>query len=397
MGKAYPGFLLIVAIALIVASVAQSQTRQILFVRGGSGTVGFLEGFGDDQAASITDFSTANGNHGWGTLATVLESEGFALSEIQEGPSSNNTPIAFDQMDLTQYDVIVLGSNNAGYTMDQIDAIESYVRTGGGLLVISDANFGLSWQDASNSDQQFLDRFGLIINQDHGTYQVRRNNGDYLVPSHPILDNVNSFKGEGVTPITLAETLPPGIATQVIARVPPNQDFRLNPGNAQGGLVDPTLNDGTLVIATAGNGRVACHFDRNTFFNQNGAGTDINEFDNEQYARNLFNWLAEDAAMDPRPRNVMTTIASNGARLKLSFEIPQSPPVDSVYEILSSDSLLVLGPIIAQKIGSGEWISNAEIDIINLPDNYNRIEIEDTDQLMSSGMRFLWLRVRSSE
>jgi len=41
-------------------------------------------------------------------------------------------------------------------------------------------------------------------------------------------------------------------------------------------------------------GRIAGHFDRNTFFNTNGAGTDITRFDNLQYALNLFAWLAND-------------------------------------------------------------------------------------------------------
>ncbi len=387
--------ILVLLLAFLFTWNVKAQSKRALFVRGGTGTVGFLEGFGDDQAASILDFSTANGNHGWGSLADVLESEGFELSEVMEGPSSNNTPIAFDEMDLSQYSVIVLGSNNADYTTAQVDAIETYVRNGGGLLIISDANFGLSWQDASNSDQPFLDRFGLIMNQDHGTYQVRRTNNDYLVPDHPILEGVNSFKGEGVTPITLADETPAGVTTQILARVPPDQDFRVNPGDSRGGLVDPTEKDGTLIIALAGSGRVACHFDRNTFFNQNGAGSDIFEHDNEQYARNLFNWLAEDLATDPRPRNVMTSLDSSSARLKLSFEIPQTPPTGTVYQVLSGDGLPVSGSSIAQKIGDDEWTSTSEISITNLPDNYTRIEIEDTTT--TSQKRFLWLRVSAGQ
>ncbi|MFT4546272.1 MAG: hypothetical protein ACI8XO_003561 [Verrucomicrobiales bacterium] len=46
------------------------------------------------------------------------------------------------------------------------------------------------------------------------------------------------------------------------------------------------------MVATFGSGRVAGHYDRNTFFNANGADTDINRLDNEAYSRNLFNWLA---------------------------------------------------------------------------------------------------------
>src|SRR5207302_9000318 len=45
-------------------------------------------------------------------------------------------------------------------------------------------------------------------------------------------------------------------------------------------------------VAEAGLGRVAIHFDRNTFFNANGAGTSLHRFDNARYAKNLFEWLA---------------------------------------------------------------------------------------------------------
>ncbi len=272
----------------------------ILFVRGGTGTVGFLEGGSDDQAADITDTSTAGGNHGWYELAELLRDEGYVLTQLQEGPAGNNTPIDFASMDLGQYDVIVLGSNNADYTDAQVDAVEDWVHDGGGLLVISDANFGSDWADASNSDQEFLDRFGLIMNQDHGTYSLYRSQGDFLVPDHPILDGVDRFDGEGVTPITLGTPVP-GVTARVVVRA--GSTLRQNNGsggNNQGSLRSTTDDDGALVTAEAGDGRLAGHFDRNTFFNLNGAGTNINRFDNATYARNLFNWLAR-RTTDPEP------------------------------------------------------------------------------------------------
>ena len=50
--------------------------------------------------------------------------------------------------------------------------------------------------------------------------------------------------------------------------------------------------DSALVAINADAGRIAGHFDRNTFFNLNGAGTDIDRFDIRTYAINLFTWLA---------------------------------------------------------------------------------------------------------
>ena len=51
--------------------------------------------------------------------------------------------------------------------------------------------------------------------------------------------------------------------------------------------------DAALLAATVDHGRLVGHFDRNTFFNLNGAGTNLTRFDNRQLAINLFNWVAK--------------------------------------------------------------------------------------------------------
>jgi len=295
----------LLALALLASlAPADPGSSRILFVRGGPGTGGFLEGGADEQLSDINDFSEGGGNHGWGTLAQQLAADGFVCEKRIEGPASNNTPVDFTAIDLTRYDVVVLGSNNALYTTAQVDAIEAYVQAGGGLLVISDANWGQNWGDAPTSDQPFLDRFGLTMNQDMGTYTLRRASGDFVIASvdqggHPILagpdgvvgtaDDVDEFDGEGVSPITLSPGTT-GLAPVVLAKA--KNMLRVNDSAGAGSTRPVTDDDGSLVVVEAGLGRVAGHFDRNTFFNLNGAGTSIHRKDNRQYARNLFTWLA---------------------------------------------------------------------------------------------------------
>ena len=48
----------------------------------------------------------------------------------------------------------------------------------------------------------------------------------------------------------------------------------------------------TTETVEAGQGRIVGHFDRNTFFNQNGAGSDVRNFDNTQLALNIFSFAA---------------------------------------------------------------------------------------------------------
>ena len=295
-------------------ALVEAGAPTILFVRGADRSGGFLEAGNNaartEQLSDITNPSTAGGNHGWLELAQALEAEGFELEQILEplapsdpptGPTAG-APVPFDTLDLGQYAAIVLGSNNAAYQPAQIDAIEQYVLAGGAVLFISDANFGGSWNDAPDSDQQFLDRFGWAVQQDQGTYALERSEGDFLVPDHPILAGVSQIDGEGVSPGVIPATDIAGVESTLIVRANPGSQTRNNNGNPGSSRpVGPS--DATLMIASAGQGRIAIHFDRNTFFNLNGAGTNINRFDNRTYALNLFNWLAfgGDAPEPPDP------------------------------------------------------------------------------------------------
>ncbi|MEM9372704.1 MAG: hypothetical protein AAGA55_03590 [Planctomycetota bacterium] len=290
---------------LLAGNVTAQEPPRVLFVRGAERSGGFFEGQNDfaltEQLADIGNQSTSGGNHGWFELAELLRGAGFiveqAIEPLEPGAPStgqtNGAPLPFDQVPLRRYRVIVLGSNNAVYQSEQIDAVEDYVWAGGGLLLISDANFGSDWPDAANSDQQFLDRFGWTMQQDQGTYQLRRQDGDFLIPSHPVLDGVDVFDGEGVSPIVLPVSDMPGVRSLLVARAKPGRNTRNNDSDTGQGTSRPVgPRDAALCVAYAGAGRLAGHIDRNTFFNANGAGTSINRFDNAAYAVNLITWLA---------------------------------------------------------------------------------------------------------
>ncbi|MEM8947239.1 MAG: DUF5060 domain-containing protein [Planctomycetota bacterium] len=285
------------------AAVVRRQTsdsKNLLFIRGSAGSGGFLEGGADEQLADITNFQAFDGNHGWGTLATTLTSDGFTLTQVIEGttPDQSGAPVPLATMDLTAYDAIVFGSNNAIYTQADVDAFEQYILGGGSALFISDANFGSDWADASDSDQQFLDLIGVQVHQDQGTYVVGNSSGEILEPNHPIFagqgpaEVVTQFDGEGVSPFHI-DTVIPGVAVTLLAGAEGQTRLNQPPfGNQNQGPSRATdSGDASVIAATYGAGRIVGHYDRNTFFNLNGAGTNITRFDNQQYALNLFNWL----------------------------------------------------------------------------------------------------------
>jgi hypothetical protein len=278
-------------IGLLLLSPLNSFAQdKVLFVRGGAGTVGFLEGGSDEQGASIYNFLNTGSNHGWGELGAALIAEGFAIEEISEDSPTPDSAVALESLPLSNYKVIVFGSNNATYQTNRVNALRTYIEGGGAALFVSDANFGQTWQDASNSDNNLLAAYGITMNQDFGVYTVTRA-GEFLVPNHPIFAGVNSFAGEGVSPGTVSNSANASNPI-ILSKIPDGFTLRRNLATGAGPIGSSTSSDGTLIVATPGIGRIALHFDRNTFFNLNGAGTSINQFDNEEYARNLFNWLA---------------------------------------------------------------------------------------------------------
>jgi len=108
----------------------------ILFVRGADRSGGFMYQASDlnltAQLADITDETAGTRNTGWHTFAEALRADGFTVSQIDEpledgAPAtgqSTGSPIAFDAMDLSVYDVIVMGSNNAVYDLSLIHISE---------------------------------------------------------------------------------------------------------------------------------------------------------------------------------------------------------------------------------------------------------------------------------
>jgi hypothetical protein len=328
-----------VLFAAAVAAAAAEAGPAILFVRGAVRSGGFLEGSNaatrNEQLADVDNTSTAAGNAGWGTLAATLREAGFTVDQVNEAmeagaPGSgliDGRAVRLENLDLSNYAAIVFGSNNARSARVTIDAVENYVRNGGGgALFISDANFGSNWRDAADSDQQFLARFGLIVNQDSasGTAALMRSGGDFAVPDHPVLNGVDAFDGEGVSPIIVPPSASSAAAAGVtIARIvgvrgQTRNNDGIDPQNQfQGSLRDVTEQDAALVLANAGRGRVATFFDRNTFFNANGVGTDITKFDNRQLALNLFGWVA-----DQTPPAVAASSFEQGApsEVRLTFD-----------------------------------------------------------------------------
>lgn len=108
-----------------------------------------------------------------------------------------------------------------------------------------------------------------------------------------VLEWSSGLEGHSRTAITTGVHLP---IEKLHAVADAEGNTRLNQppfgGQSKGPSQSTNSGDASVFTADWGAGRVVGHFDRNTFFNLTGAGTNINRFDNQQYAVNLFTYLA---------------------------------------------------------------------------------------------------------
>ncbi|MCS7055595.1 MAG: hypothetical protein NZM18_05400 [Thermoflexales bacterium] len=187
---------------------------------------------------------------------------------------------------LSPYTLVVLGSNGRALSADEVQALTEYYDAGGRILTYADFQYG---PDNWTSDNNFLNQFGIEVFPDN--FQPTTQITD-IVTAHPIMQGVTSFATEGSSQFLIsAASLD---RNQVLAKcaplersgcaVQPPEQAKIRPGDVVAC---------TWVRENARGGKLAGTCDRNTFHNGPGPGTDIDQFDNRTYARNLFRWLTE--------------------------------------------------------------------------------------------------------
>lgn len=216
------------------------------------------------------------GGRGFSEFAATLSDLGFAPTEMLDAS------ITLDAAALAPYDVLVLSSNNRPFSAAEQQAVVDWVNAGGGLLAYSDSQFG--YDEGRASDNDILLHFNMFVHHDNfaGVFTI-----DTYTEQNYITDGI-TFKGEGVSLVRVL-----GPPARILAEC--------QGGNCVLHPIDGPIqaNDAALAIAEVGAGRVAVTFDRNTFFNPPGAGTNINEVDNREYLRRLAIWLRGLEPVDP--------------------------------------------------------------------------------------------------
>jgi hypothetical protein len=249
------------------SAVTLQPAKSVLFLQGDHDP-----GLGTGPHCRLADPSP----YGFAALASLLVTVGFSqATEVVD------TAVTVSPQLLAPHGVVVVGSNQKAWTTPEVDAIESFVRAGGGLVPYSDSMFG---PGSVASDNQVLGRFGLLTTPDNFGGPVLATS---FVP-HPISAGLPfGVKGEGVSILEIV-----GNGTDVVTNVVPclsnNGACFPYPFVAPSGASNPVYSACAAVDASLG--RVVATFDRNTFFNFPGTGTNITEASNASYAINLFLW-----------------------------------------------------------------------------------------------------------
>ncbi len=187
---------------------------------------------------------------------------------------------------LTRYTVVVLGSNGRALQAGEVSALTDYYNAGGRILTYADFQFG---PDNWSSDNGLLSQFDIAVFPDN--FQPTTQITD-IVASHPIMAGVTSFATEGSSQFLIkANTLAQNMVlskcsplTRSGCAVKPEESRKIQPGDVVAC---------TWIRQNSAGGKLAGTCDRNTFHNGPGPGTDIDQFNNRTYARNLFRWLLQ--------------------------------------------------------------------------------------------------------
>jgi len=219
------------------------------------------------------------GSTGMSQFAQAMQEVGFSATE---SPDAN---ITLNAGTLNLYKVLILGSNNRRFSAAEKTAVASWVNEGGGLVAWSDAAFGwanggVNSTEGLLSDNDLTQQFGMQFLRDNGTAALTLN--QWAVDHYINKFNKNAgvtIKAESVSPV---RTTAPAT---IVAKIPACCAV-LNPLD---GPITPA--DAALSVAKPGLGRVACYFDRNTFWNAVD-GARLSEVDNKVFAQRLILWAS---------------------------------------------------------------------------------------------------------
>jgi predicted secreted protein len=224
----------------------------------------------------------------WGCsgLANLLRQEGYGVSKMTEPPITGEK--------LREYDVLVILTPNKDYSKDEVDAIDEFVKSGGGLLLDSNNWYGYRWFAANGIANRFGLSFadnGYLLDEVHNLFRKSEiiKISD-ISPSHPITNGIKEiFIGD---PTYIDNSA----GSEILARTNDTAWFdRCNGGTKGNGKRDSNESGDRYPVVAAkevGAGRVL--FLSGFLFTNGYIETGSTKIgDNRKLVLNIINWLSE--------------------------------------------------------------------------------------------------------
>lgn len=286
--------------ALVLLSISLSVSAQ---------QIGYIHGDvaanGDTPSGSAAPYDqmllTDSGNNGMSQFKSMVENEGFDISQHYDAQTSLTTEF------LSQFDAIIFGLHQKVWSDSEKNNLDAWIRAGGSMMIYSDSASGGRFnivgaqnpvgQTATNN---LISQYGfeVTVDQANGTKAYRAGPN----PTHPIVQGRPVFEGEGVSPVAVD----PNSDVQILIPYENNNNYRVS-GNADINrlqnltIANPSF--AALALKPLGEGNIVVSFDRQPMWN-NGPGSNIGQRDNEEILRRIVNFLVEDSEPNNGPINV---------------------------------------------------------------------------------------------
>lgn len=234
---------------------------------------------------------TDEGRTGLSEFRKLVEENGFRIEPFYDRETSLTPEF------LAPLDVVIFGLHQKQWSDAEKQALDAWLRDGGGMLIYSDSASGghFGKVGAQNPVGQtvmnhLIAPYGLqvLVDQANGIKAYRARPGT----AHPIVADGVVLEGEGVSPIAVDE------ATGARVLIPYADDPAVRVSGA------PTIKDrsnvtlpesaplAALAVQSVGKGHIVAMFDRQPMWND-GPGSDIDQRDNREIVLRIMKFLAE--------------------------------------------------------------------------------------------------------
>jgi len=221
------------------------------------------------QRAGSADWTITTG---FSNFAADLENTGYLVNSLEHGPIKLEV--------LSKYDVFIIPEPNNPLKADEINAVKTFVKNGGGLFLISDhagADRNNNGWDAVKIFNVFVSEFGFIF-EEHGYSEHPINNNKYECSIMQGVNEVGSWMG-----------------TSIYIKDPSKVLGMISFSSSHGG-------NPYIIVAAYGAGRIAAVGDSSPFDDgsaskniiRGGLHNNYKDYDDRQMAINLSKWCAKD-------------------------------------------------------------------------------------------------------